>query len=150
MGLFGFGKRKKCLVCPVCGDVFEWEPGVVEYYAPDVVNCVYCKQKRVIEYYDSRTMDLQQFEDAMYQKYVVNNPEHEKIASDNQIRKQEAIEFERKFQERVKNAPLHCPRCGSTAVVIGTRGYSMMTGFIGSGDTMNRCGNCGHKWKPRG
>jgi len=42
-----------------------------------------------------------------------------------------------------------CPKCGSSTVVTGRKGFSVMTGFIGSGATMNRCGRCGHKWKPR-
>lgn len=43
---------------------------------------------------------------------------------------------------------LRCPKCGSTAVTMGKREYSLLTGFIGSGKTVNRCGNCGYKWKP--
>lgn len=42
-----------------------------------------------------------------------------------------------------------CPKCKSTNVVTGQRGYSMMWGFIGSNRTMNRCAKCGHKWEPR-
>lgn len=45
---------------------------------------------------------------------------------------------------------IKCPKCGSSAVAIGERGYSLLTGFIGSGQTMNRCGKCGYKWKPKG
>lgn len=41
-----------------------------------------------------------------------------------------------------------CPKCGSTSITAGQRGYSLLTGFIGSGKTMNRCANCGNKWKP--
>lgn len=44
---------------------------------------------------------------------------------------------------------IRCPRCGSTSVTAGQRGYSYFTGFIGSGKTVNRCANCGYKWKPR-
>lgn len=43
---------------------------------------------------------------------------------------------------------LKCPRCKSTAITTGQRGYSLISGFIGSNDTINRCGNCGYKWKP--
>ena len=43
---------------------------------------------------------------------------------------------------------LRCPRCGSVNVTTGSRGYSILTGFLGSGKTVNRCGSCGHKWKP--
>lgn len=47
-----------------------------------------------------------------------------------------------------KYQPLRCPRCGSTAVTTTSRGYSLLTGFIGSNKTVNRCGKCGHTWKP--
>ena len=46
-------------------------------------------------------------------------------------------------EERVK-----CPRCGSTNITTGQRGFKLTTGFIGSNKTVNRCGNCGYSWKP--
>lgn len=62
------------------------------------------------------------------------------------------IEF---TEEQLKNTnlykkyqPLTCPRCGSTAVTTGSRGYSLVWGFTGSGKTVNRCGKCGYSWKP--
>ena len=47
-----------------------------------------------------------------------------------------------------KYQPLTCPRCGSTAVTTGSRGYSLVWGFAGSNKTVNRCGKCGYTWKP--
>lgn len=44
---------------------------------------------------------------------------------------------------------IKCPKCGSIAISTGQRGFSLMTGFIGSNKTINRCANCGHKWYPR-
>lgn len=44
---------------------------------------------------------------------------------------------------------LFCPRCHSTFVTTGSRGFSFVTGFLGSGKTVNRCGKCGYKWTPR-
>lgn len=41
-----------------------------------------------------------------------------------------------------------CPRCGSTSISTGSRGWKWTTGFIGSGKTVNRCANCGHMWEP--
>ena len=41
-----------------------------------------------------------------------------------------------------------CPRCGSTNITAGQRGFSLLTGFVGSGRTVNRCANCGYKWRP--
>ena len=41
-----------------------------------------------------------------------------------------------------------CPRCGSTYIATVNRGFSIVTGFIGSGQARNVCQKCGHKWKP--
>ncbi len=41
-----------------------------------------------------------------------------------------------------------CPRCGSTQITTGQRGYKLLTGFLGSSKTVNRCANCGYKWEP--
>lgn len=43
---------------------------------------------------------------------------------------------------------LKCPKCGSAAVTTGARGVNGFWGFIGASKTVNRCGNCGHVWKP--
>lgn len=47
-----------------------------------------------------------------------------------------------------KNAPVSCPRCKSTQVVTGQRGFSLVTGFIGSNKPVNRCSKCGWTWNP--
>ena len=49
-----------------------------------------------------------------------------------------------KFQPNIPT----CPKCGSTAITAGQRGYALMSGFLGSNKTVNRCANCGHTWKP--
>lgn len=45
---------------------------------------------------------------------------------------------------------LDCPKCGSTNVQTTNRGFSVLTGFIGSGSPRNVCQKCGFKWKPDG
>lgn len=44
----------------------------------------------------------------------------------------------------------HCPKCHSTSIATGARGFSFWTGFLGAGQTVNRCSKCGHVWKPKG
>ena len=44
---------------------------------------------------------------------------------------------------------LVCPECGSKNIVTMNRGFSLLTGFIGSGSPRNVCQVCGHKWKPK-
>ena len=43
---------------------------------------------------------------------------------------------------------ISCPKCGSIEYNAGSRGFSVMTGFIGSGKTVITCLKCGHRWKP--
>lgn len=50
---------------------------------------------------------------------------------------------------KVDDSPLMCPRCKSTSVTTGKRGYSLLSGFVGSSKVVNRCGKCGYSWEPR-
>lgn len=43
---------------------------------------------------------------------------------------------------------LSCPRCKSTQITTGTKGYGLIRGFLGSNKTVNRCGSCGYSWEP--
>lgn len=52
-------------------------------------------------------------------------------------------------RKNVEEKAVKCPKCGSTQITTGTRGYSIVWGFVGSGKTMNRCAKCGHRWQPK-
>lgn len=41
-----------------------------------------------------------------------------------------------------------CPHCGSTQITTGARGFNIVTGFLGSQKTVNRCSKCGYTWHP--
>lgn len=55
-----------------------------------------------------------------------------------------------KIQKQIEDNTPRCPKCGSTAITSGARGVNWTWGIIGASKTVNRCGNCGHTWKPRG
>ncbi len=61
-----------------------------------------------------------------------------------QIEQQRAIEE----QKSSKAAQPTCPACGSTNIQLGTKGFSLVTGFIGSSSPRYYCLECHHKWKP--
>lgn len=42
-----------------------------------------------------------------------------------------------------------CPKCGYTDIGVANRGFKLITGFIGSGKSMNVCKKCGYKWNPK-
>lgn len=72
------------------------------------------------------------------------------------LKNDDPIEYElkmaqfREIAERKKadESKPRCPKCGSTSITAGQKGYSFWTGFLGSNKTVNRCSNCGHTWKP--
>ena len=82
------------------------------------------------------------------------------IASMTKMTNEEASEFLTDFiknnfvaseKYRNYNTPMpviRCPKCGSTSISTINKGYSVLTGFLGSGKPMNVCQNCGYKWKP--
>lgn len=51
--------------------------------------------------------------------------------------------------EKACNQTIKCPKCSSTQISTGSRGYSLAWGFIGAGKTVNRCAKCGYKWEPK-
>ena len=77
-----------------------------------------------------RKKDVIEFETKM-QPFRQKQEEHEK-------------EMERKTEERVAERDrVHCPKCGSTNIRTTNRGFSIVTGFIGSGSPRNVCQKCG-------
>ena len=67
------------------------------------------------------------------------------------LKNENPIEYELKMRQLKANDTsnkVKCPKCGSTEITAGQKGYSLLTGFLGSNKTVNRCANCGHSWKP--
>lgn len=62
---------------------------------------------------------------------------------------QKQAQINQTIQENKSKGIACCPKCGSTSIQPVQRGYSLFSGFIGSGKTMNYCMNCGHKWDPK-
>ena len=65
------------------------------------------------------------------------------------ITENKMIEIENPPVRIIPSNQIRCPRCGSTQITTGQRGFSFWTGFIGANKTVNRCAKCGHSWQPR-
>ena len=76
--------------------------------------------------------------DQQYQQYVKN--------AQNEYAKQQAVKLQRKTD--LANGILKCPKCGSGHIATVNRGYTITTGFIGSGKAVNVCQVCGHRFTP--
>lgn len=57
------------------------------------------------------------------------------------------VQKEQEYKDSHPNA-VQCPKCHSFSVATVNRGYSVITGFFGSGSPRNVCQKCGYKWKP--
>ena len=86
--------------------------------------------------------------DDIMENYIKPNPQYDPDVYEMWQKRRDGTESTfNKPDKQDKNTP-RCPKCGSTAITAGQRGYSLLTGFLGSGQTVNRCANCGYKWKP--
>ena len=94
----------------------------------------------------SKISDSTDFYDAMIKLRDDDIIEYELKMSQfrSQVQAKEAEEERKKAEE----SKPRCPKCGSTSITAGQKGYSILTGFLGSNKTVNRCSNCGHTWKP--
>lgn len=89
--------------------------------------------------------------DAMIELYNNDIIEYElKMSQFREQRKQKSARMQADWnaKQQEKNT-VKCPKCGSTAIATVNRGFSIITGFIGSGSARNVCQKCGHKWDPR-
>ena len=117
-------------------------------------NCCYCNSPL-----HETDMPTQDFHDIA----KVSNYNRQLLEAMIDLKQKDIIEYELKMgqfraqvqqqnvaakQSREESNKPKCPKCGSTAITAGQRGYSIWTGFLGSSATVNRCSNCGHKWKP--
>lgn len=93
--------------------------------------------------------DLNDYNDAQkdFEAYRKNKVE-QKLKQDREM--QEWIDRMDKWQAYKDSQSLKCPKCGSSNVGTGARGYNIVTGFVGSNKTVNRCGKCGYMWRPKG
>lgn len=158
--------EKQLYICPRCGKMSCW---TTKYQ-----KCTYCgfDNLTLTEFSENqynhfikscsngKEGKIKIFNQMMIQKYVENSEYYDSTRYEYRLEDEEH-QAERSYEEElakfaVKQASkqnqnrntLRCPKCGSTNISTINRGYSMVTGFIGSGSARNVCQNCGHKWKP--
>lgn len=148
----------KAFICPKCAKSYKHDDIPIQF------KCEYCnsilvqtdmgrRELRSIgtlkineEKFNNKTVELaKKFGDNQFDENVYNDrlkKLHQEV--EKSIREADDY-FAKKSQQQ--NAP-KCPKCGSTAITAGQKGYSLLTGFLGSNKTVNRCANCGHTWRP--
>lgn len=128
--------------------------GIQEEYWNNTDKCPFCQ---------SKTVTLNINEEDIYTLFVSSNGNRQLLEAMIDLHDKDIIEYElkmsqfrnqanqqnqQKVTQKQDSSKAKCPKCGSTDIGVTNRGYSLLTGFIGSGKAMNTCKNCGHKWKP--
>ena len=142
-------------ICPTCKkekikDAFS--SGYIDYLYDSAEKCRYGHPIIMTSMPDddftilSKISDSTDFYDAMIKLHDDDIIEYELKMS--QFRSQVQAKEAEEERKKAEDSKPRCPKCGSTNITAGQRGYSFWTGFLGSNKTVNRCSNCGHTWKP--
>lgn len=140
--------KKDMYVCPRCGKVYA-------YAESNQHVCPECDFEPMIktnftsaEYHDLSNKKMKKADKHLREQYVINS----EYFDQDLYRKRMDEEFKDDLiydSEPTHREPkVRCPKCGSTSIATVNRGYSLLTGFVGSGTPMNVCQKCGYKWKP--
>lgn len=124
----------------ICGALFH----------DSLEKCKFCDSDNVILFNDSEMKII----DAEIITAVTHNANV--MLAMSELHQKDIIEYELKMSQfreqyekmKSKANAIHCPKCGCTDIGVANRGFSIVTGFIGSGKSMNVCKKCGYKWKP--
>lgn len=154
--------QKYLRYCPICAKENHrsaehsdlYVAGMVDYYKDDNfadTTCLYHRDTQLIPMH----ITCEEFQTI---RQISNDPSF--VLSMNDLKEKDIIEYNMKLSQMKSNLAAiqvtdkqqsnlpHCPKCGSTAISTVNRGFSIVTGFIGSGSPRNVCQKCGYKWKP--
>ena len=129
-------------VCPRCDYVVMNDN---EKYCP---NCIHKAELQIID-----DEDLKALYEIAYKKQEASGIKPNNTYDPTQFEQERAERLARerldsKYGSQQHSNAVRCPKCGSYSVATTNRGYSLLTGFIGSGSPRNVCQKCGYKWKP--
>lgn len=151
--IFPFEKAKDFTVCPVCNASFDDEENETSsahdenpktddghsdwitwyYYKDEETNCFTLRDEPI---------DLEVWTDTKLVKEFKAPPRDSTGNSD------KAKEILRTYipdafsESKAKEVSVSCPWCGSTEYTLLNRGYSIWTGFLGSGKVKRVCNRC--------
>ena len=147
--------------CPICaqennrleGHSQEYVAGMVDYYKDDNLantTCLHHKDTQLIR----MSITCEEFQ---IMRKISNNPLF--VLAMDELKNKDILEYNMKLSQMKSNLTAQivdeqqstlprCPKCGSTSISAVNRGFSIITGFIGSGSPRNVCQKCGYKWKP--
>ena len=136
--MFLMGKQGNANVCPMCGadnmqDEDEHADWIMWYYYGFKNSSSSCLEDRPI--------DLEKHGDTFYLIKEFQAPPRD-ASGKSDAAKAELRKYVPDAFAEPKVQPIRCPRCGSAEYTLMNRGYSIFTGFLGSGKVKRVCNRC--------
>lgn len=130
-------------ICLDCGSAWYWHSSTSK-------NCIKCGSENTTDEIDDYNCKMDDY-------LLLFRISHDGnfILQMLKLKNDDPIEYELKMaqfreiaeRKKAEESKPRCPKCGSTSIATVNKGYSLLTGFLGSGKPMNVCQSCGHKWK---
>lgn len=136
---FKYEAVKDMECCPVCGAVFDFgnENGHSDWITWYYYGFKKCSGGSLM----NKPMELERFGDTHYLIKEFKAPPKDADGNCEAAKKELRKYVPDAFSEN-KVAPIRCPICGSTEYTLMNRGFSVLTGFLGSGKVKRVCNRC--------
>ncbi len=140
---FKFEIAKNFESCPVCGVSFDEQvENVGAEDRSDWITWYYYGFKKISGgSLMDKPMDLEKFGDTHYLIKEFKAPPRDMNGKSDAAKKELRKYVPDAFAPPKEN-PIRCPRCGGTEYTMMNRGFSIWTGFLGSGKAKRVCNRC--------
>ena len=132
--MFLIGKQGNCDTCPMCGAELQ---DAEEH--PDWITWWYYKD---IEYGDCSLWDKPPLHPEEFELIQEFKAPPESECGLDEVKRILRTYVPDAFEEPEKADAIFCPRCGCSEFTLLNRGYSVLTGFLGSGKVKRVCNRC--------
>lgn len=135
-------KRNSENVCLVCGEPLDSNSASTDEHADWITWYYYgFKNDSSSQVLVDKPIDLEKRGDVYYLIKEFQAPPRD-ASGNSDAAKQELRKYVPDAFAAPKVQPIRCPRCGSTEYTLMNRGYSIFTGFLGSGKVKRVCNRC--------
>lgn len=138
--MFLMGKQGNCEICPMCGGKLQGED---EH--PDWITWYYYGHKSTngkTAILKDEPIDLNEHGDRYFLIQEFKAPPRDSTGSSAKAKEILRTYVPDAFTEQQQANTICCPWCGCTDFTLLNRGYSLFTGFLGSGKVKRVCNKC--------
>ena len=137
--MFLMGKQGNCSVCPMCGAELQKEEEHLDWITWYYYGCKRNNGKTA--FLEDEPIDLNEHGDRYFLIKEFKAPPESECGLD-EVKRILRTYVPDAFAESPQTGTVCCPWCGCTDFTLLNRGYSLFTGFLGSGKVKRVCNKC--------